>query len=278
MLAFQDALLRLLERRAAIYTMGDSTSLPAHTAAELLRSVCFVLGIDPEDGNIPDRLFGVNLEDEYRRRLSDVEREVKAAMQLWCDVDAAMPPIPSVALRDSLAAIGDFFKAYDFRSMAHDIPCMIDYPLCHPVDESLLGIDYISEYLRRLKIETYLLRRFDIGRCETVLSSASPDFVDLLVNLYEPVATNVVGLALIDEDPAALIIGDAHRRAIAEHLGPLRPDDRARVLLSAATRACDLLGVEDGDGRDYLCELVSDLLPRIEIGLEHGTLNGIFVS
>jgi hypothetical protein len=141
--------------------MGEGTSLPAHTAVDLLRSVCFVLGTDPEGGSIPDRLMHVDLEDEYRRRLSDVECKVEAAVQLWCDVAAATPPIRSIALRDSLAAIGDFFKLYDHRSMAHDIPCMIDYPLCHPVDESLLGIDYISEYLRRLKIET----DFQAARC-----------------------------------------------------------------------------------------------------------------
>jgi hypothetical protein len=59
--AFQDRLLRLLERRTALYTMGDSSSVPRHTAGEVLRSVCFVLGIDPEQPDVPERLLSVDL-------------------------------------------------------------------------------------------------------------------------------------------------------------------------------------------------------------------------
>ena len=71
-----------------------------------------------------------------------------------------MPLIRNVALRDTLENIGEFFKRYDYRSMAHEIPCSIDYPLCHQVEESTPGIDYIEEYLSRLLIEIEFLGRF----------------------------------------------------------------------------------------------------------------------
>ncbi len=276
--AFQDALLRLLERRTAIYTMGDSSSVPTYVAADLLRSICFVLGIDLEERTVPEELLRVDLEREFRRRLAEVGRKAGAAERLWRDACIAMPLIPNIALRDTLTGIGDFFRNYDYRSMAHDIPCSIDYPLCHPVESSLLGVDYISEYLRRLMIEARFLRLFEIAPCERVLSTASADYIELLVNLYEPVAINAIGLALLGEDPARLTIGDVERTAIAARLEPLGNAQRARTLQEGATRACDALGVSDEDAREYLSAMVPDLLARTEVGLAHGSLDGVYVG
>lgn len=276
--AFEDAFLRLLERRTAIFTMGDSTSVPTHQAAELLRSICFVLGIDPEEGVVPERLLGVDLEREFCLRLAEVEKKVGTTERLWQDVCVAMPPIPNVALRDTLTGMRDFFRHYDARSTAHDVPCSIDYPLCHPVDESLLGVDFIAEYLRRMMIEARFLARFEIADCRRVLASASPDHVELPVNLYEPVATNAVGLALIGADPARLLVGDAERQAIAVLLGSMGDAGREQALLAAANAVCDAVDMRGEDEREYLRALVPELLPRIEVGLAHGSLHGVFVG
>jgi hypothetical protein len=276
--AFRDRFARLLERHTAIYTMGDSTSVPKHVAVDLLHSVAFVLGIDLEDPEIPERLLTVDLEDEFRRGLATIERKVELSGQLWRGVASTMPPIPSIALHDTLAAIGDFPRVYDFRSMAHEIPIMFDYPLCHAVPETLLGVDYINEYLRRLLVEADFLRHFEVDACVRVLERTSPDFVDLLVNLYEPVATNAMGLALTGENPRPLRISEEERAGIASRLGPLTGAQRERAMLQAAVAVCDSLGVHDAGGVEYLRALVPELMPRIEVGLTRGDLRGVFVG
>jgi hypothetical protein len=276
-IAFQHRLLRLLERRTAIYTMGDSTSVPKDVAVDLLRSVCFVLGIDPADPEVPERLLRVDLEDEFRRGLEDLERKVELAKRLWRDVCVAMPPIANVALQDTLASIGDFPKQYDFRSMAHEIPCSIDYPLCHPAPESLLGVDYINEYLRRLLTEADFLRRFELDGCVRVLERSCPDYVGLLVNLYEPIATNVIGRAVIGADPAPLVISVEERDEVARRLGGLSGVERERVMREAAAAACEAVGVDEEGTCEYLCALASELQPRIEVALVSGGLRGVFV-
>jgi hypothetical protein len=276
--AFQERFLRLLERRTAIYTQGDSTSVPKHVAVDLFRSVCFVLGIDPERPEVPERLLSIDLEEEFRRRLVDVERKAELAAALWQDVVATMPAIPSISLEDTLASIGNFPKSYDFRSMAHEIACDFDYPLCHPVPETLAGVDYINEYLRRLLIEADFLRRFERGVCIRVLERTSPEYVELLVNLYEPVATNAIGRALVGEDPRGLLIAEEGRDEVARRLGPLSAAGRGKALREAAGRACEALGVEDAGAREYLRELAAELLPRVGVGLAHGELRGVFVG
>lgn len=275
--AFRERLLRLLEHRTALYTMGDSTSVPTHVALDLLRSVCFVLGIDPDSPELPPRLLSVDLEDEFRQRLAEIQRKVELAARLWREAAATLPSIPSTALHDTMASIGDFPSAYDVRSMAHEITCSIDYPLCHPVPESLAGVDYIVEYLRRLLIENDFLRRFDTDACERVLASASPDHVDLLVNLYEPVATNAIGRAAIGADPRALRLSDENRAAISRVLEPLGVAARERALREAALAVGDALAIDDENARRYLADLASTLLPRIGVGLARGNLKGVFV-
>ncbi len=275
--AFQRSFLRLLERRTAIYTMGDSTSVPLHAAVDILHSICFVVGIDPGSLEVPDRLLTVNLEDEFRRRLAQIERKVAQSGELWKAAVATMPPISSIALRDTLAAVGDFPKAYDFRSMAHEIPVMFDYPLCHPVPETLLGVEYINEYLRCLLVEFDFLRRFEPEACVRVLERSSPDYVELLVNLYEPVATNAIGRALIGRDPMSLSIPEGERRDLARLLGTASARERARMLDAAALATCDALGVEDAGAREYIRALAAELPPRIEVALSPGELRGVFV-
>jgi hypothetical protein len=276
--AFQERFARLLERRTAIYTQGDSSSVPKHVAVDLFRSVCFVLGIDPERPEVPERLLSVDIEDEFRRRLADIERKVELAAELWREVVATMPAIPSVSLQDTVAEIGNFPRSYDFRSMAHEIPCSFDYPLCQPVPESLAGVDYIVEYLRRLLIEADFLGRFEPAECMRVLTRIQPDYSELLINLYEPVATNAIGRALLGQDPRPLRIAEEGREEIARRLGPASAAGRGKALRAAATRACDALGVEDAAARAYLCGLASGLLPRVDVGLANGELRGVFVG
>lgn len=275
--AFQERFARLLERRTAIYTQGDSTSVPKHVAVDLLRSVCFVLGIDPARPDVPERLLSVDLEDEFRRRLADIERKVELAAELWREVVETMPAIPSTSLEDTLASIGNFPKSYDFRSMAHEIAADFDYQLCHPVPETLQGVDYINEYLRRLLIEADFLRRFDPADCIRVLERTSPEYAELLINLYEPVATNAIGRALIGRDPRPLRIAEEEREELAQLLGPMSTAARVHALRDAAGRACDALGIDDATAGEYLRERAGELAPRVGVALASGELGGVWV-
>jgi len=137
-------------------------------------------------------------------------------------------------------------------------------------------VDYINEYRRRLLIEADLLQRFELGSCERVLASACPDYLGLLINLYEPIATNAIGLALIGEDPARLCVSDADRAEIARRLAPLGADRRSRVMHEAAIAACDSIGIDDAAATQYLFDLVPELMPRVSVGLAHGDLRGVF--
>lgn len=276
--AFQDRFLRLLERRTGLYTMGESSSVPKATAIELMRSVCYVLGIDADEGTVPERLLSADLEAEFARGLEQIKRKIELVDELWRTANLITPPIDNIGLRDTLVTLGGFTSHYDYRFMAHDCACSFDYQLCHPVPGELPGVDYIIDYLRRLLIESDLLGRFDLATSVRLLAASCPDYRGLLINLYEPIAANAIALALVGEDPHALVVGERERAAIAGRLGALGHAACERLLREAAGVACDALGIHDDAAREYLAEYAADLLPRVEVARRAGDLRGVFVA
>ena len=57
----------LLTEQARRYTLGESTSVPVELAEELLRSLCFTLGLSPEGGERARALLALDWEVELER-------------------------------------------------------------------------------------------------------------------------------------------------------------------------------------------------------------------
>jgi hypothetical protein len=276
---FSVKLWELIARRAALYTMGDSSSLPAPVAYDLSRSVCFVLGIDLADSTERiARLSTLDLEGEFQKGLEAIQAEVERGETLWRQVRHVMPLIHNIALRDTLESIGDFWQRYDPRFFAHEIVCDIDYPLCHPVSESLLGVDYVTEYLRRLLIEGRFIGCFDTSLCEALLERCCPDYRGLLINLYEPIAVNACGLSLIGADPLKLDITTSECAELCSLLAPCGPAAISRLLQEAAYGLCATLHIEQEAARDHLTAAMMQVQPRLRVALAHDALANLFCS
>ena len=75
-----------------------------------------------------------------------------------------------VALRTTLSSLLNGLKRYDAVFFAHHVPGDIDYQLCMPVSESLMGVDYALRYLQKLELEDELLTCFPIHRVLALLA------------------------------------------------------------------------------------------------------------
>ena len=176
----------LMAHVAELSCMGGCSSVSAYEAHELAKSAAYTLGIadaTPEeaarvlDGDDPIAL--------WREAVHELERRTDNALALWREVVATMPPIRNVALRDTLASLGELKRRYDVFFAAHEVPCDIDYQLSVPVDPHLLGMDYIEMWLARLLEETRWIAQFDTDSCVSVLERVCPDYRGLHVNLYD---------------------------------------------------------------------------------------------
>ena len=226
------------------------SSLPAWEVVERLASVEYVLDED------------CGLAAQFDRGVERIRHKAEQARALWGQVRASVPRPTSRSMLDTLKSIGRSFDLYDPVLSAHVVPCDIDYQLALPVPDSLLGIDYVHEYLRRLSIENSLLVCIEPEALTLLLDSWMPDWRDLVANLYEPVAYALLKSALMaNADEAVRPDGSSRQDSIDSVAGVSNARPNARFsrasILKAAADVADKLAL-DADARSYLFDFARE--------------------
>ena len=274
----QNKLWKLLARRTELYTMGESSSVRIEIAQELLQSINFCLGLYlKQSGNTKKFFVNADLEELLKQGQAVCEEKIELGKLLYNRACLTAPEIENISYRDTLKDIGGFFKHYDYLFFAHLIPCDIDYQLCNPVKESLQGIEYINDYLGRIIIENDFVKRFEKNKVESLLNSYCSDYKGLLINLYAPLATNAVALALLKESVSTLTISASDDARLVKLFDGLSLTPAKKALSEAALRVCKEIEINDASSVRYLRKTAEELYPRIEAALLHGKLSGIFI-
>lgn len=267
--AVQQKLWRLLSRQARDYTLGDSSSLPAEVAEELFRSILYTLRRDLTARGETLLLLEVQDEGElYARAVKRLERDIAQTKALYEAVNSYTPVLEHIALRDTLRNLGIGLARYDYHHFAHVPPGEIDYQLCLPVPDELLGIDYVREYLHRLMRESMALSRFDRGECIRFMQRRFPDYRELLINLFEPVMTCGLGRVLTGEPLLAPHIAFCD-------IARLPPRLTQKELQPAALALCDGLKLPE-ECKGYMIDCALALLPRYGVAAANGALSNLF--
>ena len=275
----QAKLWQLLARRTELYTMGEHSSVRIETAQELLQSISFCLDVYlKQSGNTKKLLSTADLEELFNLGQKALEEQLNLGKRLYSKACLTAPEIENISYKDTLRSISGFFKQYDYRFFAHLIPCDIDYQLCHAVKESLQGVEYINQYLGRIIIENGFIKRFEKNVAERLLNSYCSDYKGLLINLYEPLATNAIGLALLQEESKKLNITVADNNRLISLFESLTVTPAKKALADAADRVCTEIGINDPSSVRYLRKTAEGIYPRIEAALLHGDLSGIFLN
>lgn len=268
-----DRLWTLLEQRAAEYTQGDSDSLPTERAEALLDSICYALSAYMEATGAPAKeLLRGDPRATLKAAQSCLEGEVERARLIYRAALDTRAACGNRAYRDTLRGIGAFFSRYDIRMAAHETPCDIDYPLCVPVKEGLRGVRYIAAYLGALLAENLFLARFSKERVSRLLALDCIDPEGLVINLYEPVLRNALGLALIGKDSLTLTVSEGELRAIEERLIYMTKDELTGALAGASEKLQAALKPMTQAEIAYMNEAAIALAPRIAAardGLRH---------
>lgn len=279
-MVIQNKLWELLGRRVENFTMGDSGSVRVETARELLTSICYTIGLNFESGaplhTVRARLIDEDLNELFKAGLEKIKSKVITGEALLEKAVVSSPAVEIDAYRQTMKEIGLFFKRYHYHHFAHEIPCMIDYPLAHPVSETLLGIDYICCYLRRIIIENDFCGKFDAAAVIVLLKSVCPDYKENLLNIYDTVAFSAIARALINGDIWSLDITERGREKLFQLLCVCREDEMRSKLESASAALCADLDISDPDAKEYLRETAAALHARLKAVSELKQLDVIF--
>lgn len=188
---------QLMTHVASLYCMNGSSSLSQHEMVELTLSVAYTLGL--ADATPEEAAQTLSIDDPialWHSRLAELDCHIDNALVTWKRIVLVMPPIRNVALRDTLASLGDLKSRYDTRFAAHVVPCDIDYQLSEPIDINLKGLDYIEAWLAQLERETMRIAQFDVDSCISTLERVCPDYRGLHINLYDLLSTHASELKL----------------------------------------------------------------------------------
>lgn len=271
----QAALWQLLKIQTASYTMGESSSVTVEVAGELLQSLCFTLQLHLTHTGDFRALLTSEPSALLARAQQTLKREVGIGKLLLARAKDTAPALDSVSYQDTLNGIALFFKQYDLRFFAHQIPGEIDYQLAQPLPDSLEGIAYINEYLRRLCAENIFCSYFSAKHLDSLLQSISPEYGSLLINLFEPAAVNAIGLALLQKNVLGLNISAADRIELQALFRDKEQDSTLSLLALASKEVCRQLAIKDPLLQNYLLKTAQDIYPRLETATN---LEGIFLA
>ena len=261
----------LMARKAEILSLGDS-SIREEQAEELFRSLCFTisLALEPLDvAGAAEVLAARLLRALYLEGLGRLYRRLDRAKALYKRVLRAALPFDNLAYQDTMKNLGSFFDAYLPELIAHDIPCMIDYPQFR--EAKGLGAAYMEQYLLEWAREDAFLSRFDFGRVARLTEAHFPDARSQVVNLFRPVAANALGLVLLGKDPAGLSI-PAEDGAWIHFMSRALGISAFRARLDAAA---DSLSAKTGSDGALLRHAAGELASRIALLPAEG-MGGVF--
>lgn len=269
----------LLGKVTQRYTMNDSSSVPIEVAEELLKSICFLLNKSMEDSKSKIKLLkDEELEEVWKNSWKGVEKDIAKSKDLLEMVINTSICIENISYDDTVLEIARGLKFYDYRFLAHEVPCSIDYQLSNPVSEKLQGIDFINEYLKRLLFENEFCSNFDKAKIIELLKSYCEDYKELLINIFEPVFTNIIGLEVLGSDIYKIEIEDVERKVLLFIFNKMDKSEIKKEIITACNSICNKLKISKEDEIKYMKETALNLLPRIEVGIKNNSLENIFLK
>ena len=186
--------------------------------------------------------------------------------------------IDNISYFDTLAEIGEGIKNYDYRFFAHKVQCSIDYQLSNAVSEELQGIEYINEYLKRLLFENEFCNNFNRENIIEVLKSYCNDYKELLINIFEPVVTNAIGLDILEKDILKLEITSYESERLLNIFNSMNTDDIKKTVLKSIDNICNILDINSSIKINYMKMTALNLVSRIEEAVRNNNLQNIFLG
>lgn len=276
--ALRKNLMALLAAQAGRYTQGASGSLPKETMDELLVSALYTLSVDPTRPESYAPLVGQDIFACFFQAQTRLLQKRDAALALASSLCLRMDDLGCVALRTTLSSLLNGLKRYDAVFFAHHVPGDIDYQLCMPVSESLMGVDYALRYLQRLELEDELLTCFPIHRVLALLDGVSARWRALVCNLLTPVLENAMALMLLGRPPRRLHVSSNDRAALLVMLCGRTEGELARQFDRAAVHLAQTLLPNRADARILCQTLGKQLAPRVFEAARRGDLSHVFFS
>ncbi len=283
----QYQIVELLAERFNRWTGGQSSSVPVETGQRIQHSAFYTIGYYlkslPDAESALDELKSHALADLFQMGKERIETVRKEAEALFHTVQKEPFATDVLAYNDTLTeGLPMFFSSYDADFEAHDTPASIDYPLGND-KMNLTGVEYIYDYLRKLRLENEFCSFFDREEILSLLRGYDRQYKELLFNIYDLILTNAVGCMLLGRNARelrdqGLYISDLDRQYLQKELTSV-PSERLEELVDEAVSSlCSMLSISDPGLVNYIKSSAVNLKSRLKHSLEVSGLHRLFLS
>ena len=267
--------LALIAQQVRRHTSGDSSSVRIEVAKELAASLAYTVKCAEEARPRSDEKQRLTLPELYDLGRQEIAHRISVGRNLYLRTLQTRLSMPNVCYHESLQELGNFFDRYDAEFFAHEIPCMIDYPLAHPTKEES-GINYICDYLRRIAAENEVCLHFDSETMHQLNGLLCPGYEEMPVNLYEPVAFYALGLCMCGKEPYDLSMNEKERNRLLQSYQALTVPQRSELTMKASAELCERLNITHKNTVIYLTHTAKTLAVRMSAAEKGGSFEPLF--
>ncbi|AFS79790.1 hypothetical protein Curi_c27970 [Gottschalkia acidurici 9a] len=274
--------MELLKVKLEYYTKDESSSVMVEVAENILQCIDYTIGIylktfDNMDMLI-DELKHTRLSDILKTGQDLISAQVLECKKLFNKINDDKLRIDNYSYNDTIYyGLKLFFKEYDIFFAAHETSGSIDYQLC--IDNiKYTGVEYIYNYLDKLNLENEFCNNFNIDEINKLLKSYDKKCELLLINVFELLLINSLGVIICGRDLNNLSINDTERKYIKNKLKKLSLEKLQEELLQHAKTCCSTLSIKNEALINYIKKSTLKVTSLISQGIELNRLETVFIS
>lgn len=274
--------IQLLENQTELFTGGNSSSVKVETAQSIMLSIFYCIGIFLKSFSDTDicisEIKHKPLSYMYKEGRKLTENYINRAKDLLKAVELSRIDTGNEAYNNTIdEGISSFFSDYNADFSAHYTQASIDYPLGND-KMNLDGIEYINDYLSKLLLENEFCKKFSSRDIYSVMKSYSPDFEDLLINIFQRVLINALGCILLNKNPLKLNIEAGDIKNLQENMETFSEEQLYIQLQKTTQKLFEQLNIINIELQKYILLNLKDITKSLKNALENDQLNAVFVS
>lgn len=217
----QIQIFQLLDERVYKYNGTENSSIKKEIVEQINFSNYYTISLYLKTFKNPDDAVNMlkekGLQEAYYNGRKRIDRLLKIIKVMYIKVKKNKIKTKNSTYNNTIiGGIQGFLKIYDPDFNAQDIKITADYPLYNNIIGELEGVEFINKYLNSLYIENQFCNLFSNESIEYLLNGYSPEYEDLVINIFEIVLLEVIVCKLVGRNVKDLKLNENEFKQIHE--------------------------------------------------------------
>lgn len=217
----QIQIFELLDERVYKYNGTESSSIRKEIMEQINASNYYTISLYLKIFKNPDDAVNMlktkGLKEAYYSGRKRIDRLLNIIKVMYIKVKQNKLKTKNTTYNNTiLGGIQGFLKIYDPDFNAQDMKITADYPLYNTLIGKLEGVEFINEYVNSLYIENQFCNLFPSENIEHLLNGYSPEYEDLVINIFEIVLLEAIACKLVGRDVKDLELNECEFKRICE--------------------------------------------------------------